>query len=47
MMTSTFMDDTKIEVNYSGVSNILNNYNIEYKASQDEEFFIFKIRIFS
>lgn len=29
------------------VSNILNNYNIEYKASQDEEFFIFKIRIFS
>jgi len=29
------------------VSNILNNYNIEYKASQDEVFFIFKIRIFS
>ena len=29
------------------VSNILNNYNIEYKALQDEEFFIFKIKIFS
>ena len=29
------------------VSNILNNYNIEYKALQDEEFFIFKIEIFS
>ena len=29
------------------VSNILNNYNIEYKALQDEEFFfIFKIKIF-
>ncbi|MBD9055011.1 MAG: sensor histidine kinase, partial [Eubacterium ventriosum] len=27
--------------------NILNNYNIEYKALQDEEFFIFKIKIFS
>ncbi|EGT5167857.1 sensor histidine kinase, partial [Clostridioides difficile] len=25
----------------------LNNYNIEYKALQDEEFFIFKIKIFS
>ena len=29
------------------VSNILNNYNMEYKALQDEEFFIFKIKIFS
>ena len=29
------------------VSNILNNYNIEYEALQDEEFFIFKIKIFS
>ena len=29
------------------VSNILNNYNIEYKALQDEEFFIFKIKILS
>ncbi|MEB5878873.1 MULTISPECIES: HAMP domain-containing sensor histidine kinase [Enterococcus] len=29
------------------VSNILNNYNLEYKASQDEEFFIFKIKMFS
>ena len=29
------------------VSNILNNYNIEYKVLQDEEFFIFKIKIFS
>ena len=29
------------------VSSILNNYNIEYKALQDEEFFIFKIKIFS
>lgn len=29
------------------VSNILNNYNIEYKALQDEDFFIFKIKIFS
>ncbi|MGY4105758.1 sensor histidine kinase [Ignavigranum ruoffiae] len=29
------------------VSNILNNYNIEYKALQDEEFFIFKIKFFS
>ena len=29
------------------VSNILNNYNIEYKTLQDEEFFIFKIKIFS
>ena len=29
------------------VSNILNNYKIEYKALQDEEFFIFKIKIFS
>ena len=27
------------------VSNILNNYNIEYKALQDEEFFIFKIKM--
>ncbi|HAQ6683030.1 TPA: sensor histidine kinase, partial [Enterococcus faecium] len=26
---------------------ILNNYNIEYKVLQDEEFFIFKIKIFS
>ncbi|MDY5128770.1 HAMP domain-containing sensor histidine kinase [Actinotignum urinale] len=26
------------------VSNILNNYNIEYEALQDEEFFIFKIK---
>ncbi|HAQ9385216.1 TPA: sensor histidine kinase, partial [Enterococcus faecium] len=25
----------------------LNNYNIEYKVLQDEEFFIFKIKIFS
>jgi hypothetical protein len=25
----------------------INNYNIEYKALQDEEFFIFKIKIFS
>ncbi|HAP8326530.1 TPA: sensor histidine kinase, partial [Enterococcus faecium] len=24
-----------------------NNYNIEYKVLQDEEFFIFKIKIFS
>ncbi|NSQ90064.1 sensor histidine kinase, partial [Enterococcus faecalis] len=29
------------------VSNFLNNYNIEYKVLQDEEFFIFKIKIFS
>ena len=29
------------------VSNILNNYNMEYKALQNEEFFIFKIKIFS
>lgn len=29
------------------VSNILNNYNIEYKALQNEEFFIFKIKILS
>ena len=29
------------------VSNILNNYNMEYKALQDEEIFIFKIKIFS
>ena len=29
------------------VSNILNNYNIEYEALQDEDFFIFKIKIFS
>ncbi|NSO42338.1 sensor histidine kinase, partial [Enterococcus faecalis] len=29
------------------VSNILNNYNIKYKVLQDEEFFIFKIKIFS
>ena len=29
------------------VSNILNNYNIEYEALQDEEFFIFKIKISS
>ena len=29
------------------VSNILNNYNMEYKALQDEEFFIFKIKIVS
>ena len=27
------------------VSNILNNYNMEYKALQNEEFFIFKIKI--
>lgn len=27
------------------VSNILYNYNIEYKALQDEEFFIFKIKM--
>ncbi|HAP3906910.1 TPA: sensor histidine kinase, partial [Enterococcus faecalis] len=24
-----------------------NNYNIKYKVLQDEEFFIFKIKIFS
>ena len=29
------------------VCNILNNYNLEYKALQDEDFFIFKIKIFS
>ena len=44
--------DVKFDLNSNGlglyiVSNILNNYNIEYKALQDEEFFIFKIKIFS
>lgn len=29
------------------VSNILNNYNMEYKALQDEDFFIFKIKMLS
>lgn len=29
------------------VSSILNNYNIEYKALQDANFFIFKIKISS
>ena len=29
------------------VSNILNNYNMEYKALQNEKFFIFKIKIVS
>ena len=53
-----FMDkifDVKFDLNKENsnglglyiVSNILNNYNIEYKALQDEEFFIFKIKIFS
>ena len=28
------------------VSNILNNYNIEYKASQDEEFLSLKLEYF-
>ncbi|MFR2529507.1 MAG: ATP-binding protein [Clostridium paraputrificum] len=29
------------------VSNIMNNYNIKYKVLQNEEFFVFKIKLFS
>lgn len=29
------------------VSNILNNYKIKYKVSHDDDFFIFKIKLFS